>query len=97
MVESDGIKTQFGALKLQKKVLIVDGYFSGSPWYPDGWQLVSVLSFKHKTIHPCPPVHNKMWWQRFVGPLCFKVSSAKEYSFHIYISTYISQVTFLCM
>jgi len=41
-VESNGIKKRFGALGIQKKVLIVDGYFNGSQWYPDGWLLVSV-------------------------------------------------------
>mmetsp|Transcript_11625 Transcript_11625/g.18525 ORF Transcript_11625/g.18525 Transcript_11625/m.18525 type:complete len:674 (+) Transcript_11625:120-2141(+) len=42
-VESNGIKKQFGALGIQKKVLIVDGYFEGSEgrneWYTDGWNI----------------------------------------------------------
>jgi len=39
MVESNGIKKQFSALKIQKKVLLLGGYFQGSQWYPDGWAL----------------------------------------------------------
>jgi len=52
-VESNGIKKQFGALGIQKKVLIVDGYFTGKAgrnlYYPDGWYLVSV--YIAKTLH----------------------------------------------
>ena len=64
-VESNGITTQFGVLGIQKKVLIVDGYFEGSPWYPDGWQLVS---FPLKLLHctPLPYMHDVVGWQHFV-------------------------------
>jgi len=51
-VESNGILTQFGILGIQKKVLIVDGYFEGSPLYPDGWKLVSVYVVKALRFGP---------------------------------------------